>query len=279
MALALHHSPRGPRVRSVQTSVPGFRRAASRTAAALAALALLSTGATRLAAQAAPAQTAPDSTFRIVPVRPVEVLRREALRQTPPPQPDSLRPPDLVDLATLDSTIRFDIRYATTNNFMSSRMYASARAFLQRPAAEALLRAHRALAAQGYGLLIHDAYRPWYVTWMFWAATPSRYHAFVANPATGSKHNRGCAVDLTLYDLATGRPVEMPSTYDEFSERAHPDYAGGTPRQTARRDLLRRTMEAAGFTVDAGEWWHYDYRDWAQYPVLNVRFEEIAGRH
>jgi D-alanyl-D-alanine dipeptidase len=266
-------------VKLVRSPAPGLRHAAVRASAAGAALFLLSTSVSKLAAQATPAQTAArDTTFRIVPVRPVEVLRREALRQTPPPQPDSLRAPDLVDLATLDSTIRFDIRYATTNNFMSSRMYASARAFLQRPAAEALLRAHRALAAHGYGLLIHDAYRPWYVTWMFWEATPPRLRSFVANPRSGSKHNRGCAVDLTLYDLATGLPVGMPSTYDEFSERAHPDYAGGTPDQTARRDLLRRTMEAEGFTVDAGEWWHYDYRDWARYPVLNVRFEEIAGR-
>jgi len=154
-------------------------------------------------------------------------------------------------------------------------MYTSARAFLQRPAAAALLRAHRALAAQGYGLLIHDAYRPWSVTWMFWEATPVAQRSFVANPARGSKHNRGCAVDLSMYELATGRPVQMPSGYDEFSERAHPGYTGGTERQRALRDLLRRTMEAEGFTVDLGEWWHFDYRDWARYPVLNVPFEQI----
>jgi zinc D-Ala-D-Ala dipeptidase len=228
-----------------------------------------------LLAQAAPAQTARDSTFRITPLRPVEELRNEARRQSPPPQSDSLLAPDLVDLTQLDSTIRFDIRYATTNNFMGARMYSSARAFLQRPAAEAMLRAHRALREHGYGLLIHDAYRPWYVTWMFWQATAPQYHSFVANPARGSKHNRGCAVDLTLYDLATGRPAGMPSTYDEFTDRVHPDYAGGTSEQRARRQLLRLTMEAEGFTVDPGEWWHYDYRDWARYPVMNVTFEQI----
>ncbi len=231
----------------------------------------------KLFAQAAPAQTARDSTFHIVPLRPVEELRRDALRQTPPPQPDSLRQPDLVDLATLDTSIHFDIRYATTNNFMQARMYSSARAFLQRPAAEAMLRAHQALKRQGYGLLIHDAYRPWYVTWMFWNATEPRYHSFVANPATGSKHNRGCAVDLSMYDLRTGLPVGMPSTYDEFSERAHPDYAGGRPEQTALRDLLRHTMEAEDFTVDPGEWWHYDYRDWKSYPVMNLTFEQLTA--
>lgn len=230
----------------------------------------------KVAGQASPAQTAArDSTFRIVPLRPVEELRREALTRTPPPQADSLRRPDLVDLTTLDRAIRLDIRYATTNNFMGAPMYSSARAFMQRPAAEAVARAHRALRSQGYGLLIHDAYRPWYVTWMFWEATEARYHNFVANPARGSKHNRGCAVDLTMYDLRTGLPVGMPSTYDEFSERAHPNYAGGTDQQRALRDLLRRTMEAEGFTVDAGEWWHFDYRDWALYPVMNVAFENM----
>lgn len=247
-------------------------------------VAALAAAAPKVIAQTAPAQSVPthdarrttaDSTFHIVPLRPVEELRREALQQTPPPQPDSLRQPDLVDLATLDPKIKLDIRYATSNNFMSSPMYSSARAFMQRPAAEAVLRAHRALMAQGYGLLIHDAYRPWYVTWMFWQATDPRYHTFVANPATGSKHNRGCAVDLTMYDLATGLPVGMPSTYDEFSDRAHPDYAGGTPQQTALRELLRHTMEAEGFTVDPGEWWHFDYHDWAKYPVMNVTFEQV----
>lgn len=238
--------------------------------------AALCSAAIKLPAQAAPAQSAPrDSTFRIVPVRPVEDLRREALTRTPPPQSDTLRSPDLVDLTALDPGIRLDIRYATTNNFMSAPMYSSARAFMQRPAAEALLRVHRALMTQGYGLMIHDAYRPWYVTWMFWEATPAQYHTFVANPARGSKHNRGCAVDLSMYELATGRVVEMPSTYDEFSERAHPNYAGGTERQRALRDLLRRSFEAEGFTVDGGEWWHFDFRDWASYPVMNFAFEQI----
>jgi D-alanyl-D-alanine dipeptidase len=241
----------------------------------LVALALAG-AACKLPAQAVPAQTAPDSSFRIVPLRPIEELRREAARQVPPPQPESLRAPDLVELVTLDSTIRLDIRYATTNNFMGARMYSSARAFLQRPAAEALLRAHRALQAHGYGLLIHDAYRPWSVTWMFWEATPPAQRIFVADPARGSRHNRGCAVDLTMYELATGRPVVMPSGYDEFTPRAHPDYRGGTEQQRALRALLRRTMEAEGFTVDPNEWWHYDCRDWASYPVLNIPLERFG---
>lgn len=216
-----------------------------------------------------------DSVFHIVPQRPIEDLRREAAHQQPPPQPDSLLKPDLVDLATLDTTIHFDIRYATTRNFMGAAMYSSARAFLQRPAADALLRALHTLRAQGYGLLIHDAYRPWSVTWMFWEATPPAQRSFVANPARGSKHNRGCAVDLSMYALATGQPVVMPSGYDEFTERAHPDYPGGTEQQRALRAILRHAMEAEGFTVDPGEWWHYDYHDWARYPVMNTPVEQL----
>lgn len=214
-------------------------------------------------------------TFRITPVQPIERLRRLALAAEPPLQPPGLREPELVELTRLDTTIRLDIRYATADNFMGARMYESARAFLQRPAALALVRAHRALVARGYGLLIHDAYRPWHVTRMFWDATPDSQHTFVANPARGSKHNRGAAVDLSMYELATGRPVAMVGGYDEFSPRSYPLYPGGTSRQRWHRELLRRVMEAEGFTVDGAEWWHFDYRDWARYPVLNRRFEEL----
>jgi D-alanyl-D-alanine dipeptidase len=159
---------------------------------------------------------------------------------------------------------------------MGTVFYSQPRAFLQRPAAEALVRAHRTLKRLGYGLLIHDGYRPWYVTKMFWDATPSAQRDFVANPATGSRHNRGCAVDLTLYSLATGLPIEMPGTYDEFSDRSHPDYPGGTSLQRWHRDLLRWAMEREGFTVYNVEWWHFDYADWREYPVLNLTFEELS---
>ena len=213
--------------------------------------------------------------FRIVPVRPVEELRREALAATPPSEPGEFRESDLLELAGLDSTIKLDIRYAGSRNFLGVPVYTQARAFLQRPAAEALVRAHRVLEAAGYGLLIHDGYRPWYVTRVFWDATPPAQHEFVADPATGSRHNRGCAVDLTLYDIRTGAPVEMPGGYDEFSRRSYPDYPGGTSRQRWHRDLLRRVMEAEGFTVYPAEWWHFDYRDWRSYRIGNRRFEEL----
>ena len=157
-------------------------------------------------------------------------------------------------------------------------MYTQARAFLQRPAAEALVRAHRALRSRGYGILVFDGYRPWRVTKLFWDVTPPKKREFVADPAKGSKHNRGCAVDLSMYDLATGREVEMPSAYDEMSERAYPDYTGGTAAARERRDLLRAAMEKEGFTVEPNEWWHFNYRDWAAYPILDIPFSEINQR-
>lgn len=217
------------------------------------------------------------STFRIRPLRPVAELRAEALAASPPAEPPSRRPSDLVELVTLDSTIKLDIRYATTNNFISTAMYQQARAFLQRPAAEALVRAHRALGRLGLGLLIHDAYRPWYVTKMFWDATPDSSKVFVANPSQGSRHNRGAAVDLTLYDRRTGRELEMVSGYDEFSGRAYPDYPGGTSLQRYNRELLRRAMEAEGFRVYDAEWWHFDYQDWRLYPIGNQTFDQIRA--
>ena len=186
-------------------------------------------------------------------------------------------PPDLVDLATLGAGLHFDIRYASSNNFMGKPMYSSARAFLERPAADALLRAAASLREQGFGLLIYDAYRPWQVTKMFWDATPPRLHAFVANPAKGSKHNRGCAVDLGLYDLRTNEPISMPSDYDEMTPRAHPGYHGGTDSERAHRDTLRHAMAAEGFSVNPAEWWHFDYKDWPRYPILNIPFEQIGG--
>jgi zinc D-Ala-D-Ala dipeptidase len=213
--------------------------------------------------------------FHITPVKPVEELRAEALAATPPVEEGSFRPADLVELIKLDPTLRLDIRYATSNNFLGTPLYEEPRAFLQRPAAEAVVRVHRALAAKGYGLLIHDAYRPWYITKIFWDATPPDKHQYVADPAHGSRHNRGCAVDLTLFERATGRAVAMPSGYDEMSERAHPDYTGGTSEQRRNRELLRSAMEAEGFTVYEYEWWHFDYRDWHSYAVQNVRFADI----
>ncbi len=211
----------------------------------------------------------------ITPVRPVPELRKQALADSPPEEAGPFRKPELVELTTLDPAIHLDIRYATTNDFLGTPVYTQARAFLQRPAAEALVRALHKLQPLGYGLLIHDAYRPWYVTKIFWDATPPEGKIFVADPSQGSRHNRGCAADLTLYDLATGKPIEMPGTYDEMSPRSFPDYPGGTSLQRWHRDLLRRAMESEGFTVYEHEWWHFDYKDWREYPILNIKFEDL----
>lgn len=174
----------------------------------------------------------------------------------PPRESGNFRESELVELIRLDPTLRLDIRYATTNNFLHRPVYSQARAFLQRPAAEALVRAHQHLKSKGYGVVVFDGYRPWSVTKLFWdsATDAERKIEFVANPRKGSRHNRGCAVDLSLVELATGREVSMPSEYDEFTERAFPTYSGGTIEARELRDLLRAAMEAEGFTVYPAEW-------------------------
>ena len=216
-------------------------------------------------------------TFQIQPLQPIETLRAEALHATPPEEHRTFRQPDLVEVTSLDESIKLDIRYAGDNNFLGTPVYEQPRALLQRPAAEALARVHRRLREKGLGLLIYDAYRPWYVTHIFYEATPGGMKHFVANPQLGSRHNRGCAVDLTLYDLTSGEPVEMVSGYDEFTERAYPDYAGPSYRARWYRELLRTAMEAEGFRVYEFEWWHFDYQDWREYPILNVPFDSVAS--
>lgn len=214
-------------------------------------------------------------TFRIEPLRPIDDLRAGALTASPPAEPGNYRNADLVDLTTLDPSVKLDIRYASTNNFTGAIFYKQARAFMQRPAAEAVVRANARLKKRGLGLLVHDAYRPWHVTKMFWDATPDELKDFVANPDSGSRHNRGCAVDITLYDRKSGEPIQMVAGYDEFSPRSFPQYPGGTSRQRWHRELLRRTMEAEGFTVYEYEWWHFDFKDWKKYRISNMPFEEI----
>ena len=215
--------------------------------------------------------------FRIAPVKNFDSLRTQALAAQPPVETGEFRKPDLLELAKLDPKVKLDIRYATTNNFLGTPVYSQARAFLQHPAAEALLRVHKKLMDMGYGLLIHDAYRPWYVTKIFWDATPDDKKIFVADPNQGSRHNRGCAVDLSLYELASGKPVEMVGVYDEMSERSYAGYPGGTSLQRWHRELLRRVMESEGFLVYPFEWWHFDYRDWQKYPILNTPFEKLGS--
>lgn len=197
-------------------------------------------------------------------------------QDAPPKEAGTFRQPDLVEIIKLDPTIRLDIRYATKNNFTGRAVYKEPRAFLQRPAAEALVRVNSALKRQGYGLVVFDGYRPWQVTKIFWDVTPVEKREFVADPSKGSRHNRGCAVDLTMYELQTGKQVRMPSEYDEMTERSHINYQCATPEARRLREMLRATMEAEGFAVYEPEWWHYDYKDWRAYPILNISFKEIA---
>ena len=217
--------------------------------------------------------------IQVHPTETISELRRRALADTPPGEKQSSRTPDLVDLTTIDPTIRLDIRYATRNNFLGTPVYEEAKAYLQRPAAEALGRAAKQLQQLGYGLLIHDAYRPWYVTKIFWDATPPDKRIFVADPAQGSRHNRGCAVDLTLYDLKSGAELPMTGNYDEMSERSYAAYPGGTSLERWDRAVLRRALEAEGFRVYPYEWWHFDYKEWQQYPILNTTFERLSAAH
>ena len=194
---------------------------------------------------------------------------------TPPNEKGDFRNSDLVELIKLDPSFKLDIRYAKTNNFLGKAVYTEARAFLQRPAAEALVRVNSDFKKLGYGLLIFDGYRPWSVTKIFWDLTSEENKKFVADPKEGSKHNRGCAVDLSLYEIKSGKEVEMPGEYDEMSERSYPGYKSGTDEPRRMRDLLRSKMEANGFTVYEFEWWHFDYKDWKSYRIQNIPFEEI----
>jgi D-alanyl-D-alanine dipeptidase len=200
-----------------------------------------------------------------------------AFSQGPPKETGPFRDTDLVELVKLDPTIKLDIRYATKNNFLGKPVYKQARAFLQRPAAEALMRVNQKLRGQGFGLVVFDGYRPWTVTKAFWDATPEDRKIFVADPAKGSRHNRGCAVDLSMFELATGKTVQMPSEYDEMTERSHINYECGSPEAKHFRTILKSAMESEGFVVYEPEWWHYDYKDWKEYPIGNVLFGQIKN--
>ncbi len=198
------------------------------------------------------------------------------LAQNAPPKEDKKREAHLVELITLDTTIKLDIRYATANNFVGRPVYPEARAFLQKPAAKAIANVHKKLRKQGLGLVIFDGYRPWAITKLFWEVVPEDKRKFVADPAKGSKHNRGCAVDLSIFDLKTGELIDMPSGYDEFTERASPDYKGGTAKQRENREMLRKLMEDEGFSVNPNEWWHFDYKNWQDYAIYDISFAEAA---
>ena len=213
-------------------------------------------------------------TFYIDPVKEISELRNISLN-SPTPKLDSIDSHlNLVDLKKIDNKLKLDIRYASENNFMRSKFYNSSRAFLNSEAAQNLLNAHRELEKKGYGIVIFDAYRPWYVTKMFWEGTPEALKHFVADPEKGSVHNRGCAIDIGLYDMITGKNIDMISGYDEFTERAYPNYNGGEKSKRDIRDLLISTMEKNNFSVYEYEWWHFNYKN-CNSGILNYSFEEL----
>ena len=215
-----------------------------------------------------------DDTFYIIPIKEISELR-EISKNSNPPILDSLDShKKLVDLKKLDDEFQLDIRYASTNNFMRSKFYKNERAFFNMSAADRLIEAKNELKELGYGIIIYDAYRPWFVTKMFWEGTPENLKHFVANPENGSSHNKGCAIDIGLYDIETGKSIVMISGYDEFTERAYTNYMGGSKKQRDIRDMLIQVMERNDFTVYEYEWWHFNYNG-CDSGIMNYSFEEL----
>ena len=178
----------------------------------------------------------------------------------------------LVDLQTVIPTIKLDLRYATINNFTGKKIYSIAQCFLQESAALALKQVQEELALLGLSLKVFDGYRPLSVQYLFWQLVPDEH--YVADPKKGSRHNRGCAVDVTCVKL-DGTEILMPTDFDDFTERAHSDYMQLPAEAVKNRALLRTLMERYGFTVLVTEWWHFDYKGWEQYPVLDIACENL----
>ncbi len=181
-----------------------------------------------------------------------------------------------VDLQSFIPGIVLDVRYATTNNFMHRQLYPVAKTFLRYPAAAALRDAQSELAKENLGLKIYDAYRPYRITEQMWE--PIRDADFVADPAKGSRHNRGAAVDLTLIDLRNGQELEMPSGYDEFTDRARRNYTAAPRQALANRARLEEVMTRHGFIPLPSEWWHFDYRSWESFDLMDVPLEALSAR-
>jgi D-alanyl-D-alanine dipeptidase len=169
--------------------------------------------------------------------------------------------------------VPLDIRYATPDNFMKRTLYPDAKAYLRAPAAEALRNVQRELATKGIGIKVYDAYRPYRVTEAMWE--PIKNADYVADPAKGSRHNRGAAVDLTLIDLRTGEELAMPTPYDDFTPRASHDFSDLPEEARANRALLREVMTKYGFEPLPSEWWHYDFRGWERFDLMDVPLEKL----
>jgi D-alanyl-D-alanine dipeptidase len=184
------------------------------------------------------------------------------------------RDKELVEVTAIEPSIALDVRYATTNNFMKTELYPIAKVFLRRPAAMSLANAQHELAKSGLGMKVFDGYRPYRVTEKMWE--PIRNPDFVADPAKGSRHNRGAAVDVTLIELASGRELAMPTPYDDFTSHARQDFDDVTPEVRANRARLREVLVRNGFEPLPSEWWHFDYRGWERFELMDVPLEDLA---
>jgi zinc D-Ala-D-Ala dipeptidase len=178
----------------------------------------------------------------------------------------------MVPLKSMVPALVYELRYATTDNFMQRRMYPSNTniTFLRLPAARALARVQQQLLAHGYGLKVWDAYRPYAVTEKFWEMVKDE--RYVAYPGKGSGHNRGLAIDVTLIELSSGRELDMGTSFDNFSDTAHHVFTNLPPAVLQKRKLLKETMEAHGFAAFESEWWHYSFPNTRQYEVLDLPF-------
>lgn len=180
---------------------------------------------------------------------------------------------ELIEIKKAIPNIKLDIRYATKNNFMQQVMYKQARAFARKPVVESLKKIQKELNKKGYGLKIFDGYRPYAITVEFYKKASDKN--FVANPAKGSKHNRGCAVDLTLINLKTGKELVMPTPYDSFSAAAAAKYENVSPEARKNRDFLIAVMAKYQMNVLENEWWHYDFSGWRNYDLMDIPFEKL----
>lgn len=180
---------------------------------------------------------------------------------------------EMVNLEKLIPGIVLDIRYATKNNFTGEIIYEAPKAFLRKPVAEALKKVQDSLAYHQLGLKIYDAYRPYAATLRFYEVYPDTN--FVANPKYGSRHNRGCAVDLTIVSLSGGEEIQMPTVFDDFSEKAHPEYDNLPDDVIKNRRFLFRILSHFGFSYYHSEWWHFDYKDWGKYSLMDLSFDEL----
>lgn len=182
---------------------------------------------------------------------------------------------ELVDLETIIPGVVLDIRYATNNNFTGEVIYNLPKAYARKPVAEALALVQSDLKEQGLELKIYDGYRPYSATVKFYEVYGDT--TFVASPYQGSRHNRGCAIDLTLIDSQTKLELNMPTPYDSFQEEAFPDYPLQDQEAVKNRAMLISAMEKRGFRVYDSEWWHFDFIGWEKFDVMDIDFEELIN--